>query len=205
MILIGYSGHGYVACSIAEANDKHFTGYCDYQKKEYNPFHLTYHGFEDSPEGIGSLRSNPFFIAIGYNEIREGVYNKLLSQFDLNPVNLVHPSVVIGSSVVIAPHGVLMAPRVVINPLSVIGTGAICNTGAIIEHECNVGNFAHIGPGAILCGNVTIGEKTFVGAGSVIRQGIKVGKNVTIGAGAVVVKNVEDGTTVMGNPAVWRG
>jgi sugar O-acyltransferase (sialic acid O-acetyltransferase NeuD family) len=95
----------------------------------------------------------------------------------------------------------MIAANVTINPLAKIGRGAICNTGCVIEHECEVDEFAHIGPGAVLCGNVKIGQQTFVGANAVIRQGITVGKNVMIGAGAVVVKNVPDNTTVIGVPA----
>jgi serine acetyltransferase len=96
---------------------------------------------------------------------------------------------------------VMIAANATINPLATVGTGAICNTGCIIEHECVVGEFAHIGPGAVLCGNVKIGDGTFVGANAVIKQGITVGKNAMIGAGAVVVKDVPDGVTVVGVPA----
>ena len=92
----------------------------------------------------------------------------------------------------------MIAAHVVINPLAEVGTGVICNTGCIIEHECIVGDFAHIGPGAVLCGNVKIGAGTFVGANAVIKQGITIGKNAMIGAGAIVVKDVADNITVMG-------
>lgn len=200
MILIGYSGHGYVAISIANAMGKEFTGYCDMDEKEHNPFNLKYYGSEQSPEAIELLKDNPFFIAIGYNEIRSTVYRGLAEK-SIFPVNLIHPSSVICPSARMGDYGILIASNVSINPLAKIGRGVICNTSSVVEHECIVEDFAHIGPGAILCGNVTIGKKTFVGAGSVIRQGITVGRNVTIGAGAVVVKNVPDGKTVMGNPA----
>jgi acetyltransferase-like isoleucine patch superfamily enzyme len=95
----------------------------------------------------------------------------------------------------------MISANAVINPLAKIGNGVICNTTCIIEHECAVGDFAHIGPGAVLCGNVTIGSLAFVGAGAIIRQGITVGENAMIGAGAVVVKDVPNGVTVKGCPA----
>jgi acetyltransferase-like isoleucine patch superfamily enzyme len=95
----------------------------------------------------------------------------------------------------------MIAANATINPLASIATGAICNTGCIIEHECVVGEFAHIGPGAVLCGNVKVGAGSFVGANAVIRQGITIGNNAMIGAGAVVVKDVPDNVTVMGIPA----
>lgn len=95
----------------------------------------------------------------------------------------------------------MIAANATINPLAFIATGAICNTGCIVEHECAVGEFAHIGPGAVLCGNVKVGAGSFVGANAVIRQGVTIGNNAMIGAGAVVVKDVADGVTVVGVPA----
>lgn len=200
MIIIGYSGHGFVVCGIIKAAGKTVAGYCDSEEKTYNPFLLPYLGKEDSEAALAAFEQTPFFISIGDNAIREKVYNKL-AQKKLLPGNVIHPSAIIGSSVSIAGNGVMIAANVTINPLAKIGTGAICNTGSIIEHECVVGDFAHVGPGAVLCGNVKLGSRSFVGAGAVIRQGITIGNNAMIGAGAVVVKDVADNTTVVGIPA----
>ena len=200
MILIGYSGHGFVVYGILLAAGKQINGYCDVIEKEYNPFNLAYYGAENSDAALEAIKQNGFFIAIGDNLLRYKIFSNL-QQKNLFPVNAIHPSVVIDPSATVAAHGVMIAANVSINPLATIGKGAICNTGCIIEHECVVGEFAHIGPGAVLCGNVKIGEGTFVGANAVIKQGITVGKNTMIGAGAVVIKDVPDNVTVMGVPA----
>ncbi len=200
MILIGYSGHAFVVYGILLAAGKKVIGYCDVNEKEYNPFGLSYYGTETSENALIALKENDFFIAIGDNNTRKKIYDQL-AQKSLNPVNAIHPSSVIDVSAKIATKGVMIAAGVIINPLATIGTGAICNTACIIEHECVVGDFAHVGPGAVLCGNVKIGEGTFVGANAVIKQGISIGKNAMIGAGAVVVKNVADQVTVVGVPA----
>jgi sugar O-acyltransferase (sialic acid O-acetyltransferase NeuD family) len=200
MIIIGYSGHGFVVCGIITASGKKITGYCDNEEKQYNPFSLQYFGKETSSTALAAFKNNEFFIGIGDNSIREKVFNTLAAT-QLYPANAVHPSAVIDASAAIATQGVMIAANVVINPLATIGTGAICNTGCIVEHECVVGNFAHIAPGAVLCGNVKIGNNSFVGANAVIRQGVTIGNNVMIGAGAVVLKNVPDNTTVIGVPA----
>ena len=200
MILIGYSGHAFVVYGILHAAGKKVLGYCDVNEKEYDPFDLTWHGTETSEEGLKALKQNDFFIAVGDNKIRNKIYDQL-KQKDLTPVYAIHPSAIIDSSANIAASGVMVAAHATINPLATIGRGAICNTGCIIEHECVVGDFAHIGPGAVLCGNVKIGNGTFVGANAVIKQGISIGKNAMIGAGAVVVKNVPDDVTVIGIPA----
>lgn len=200
MILIGYSGHAFVVYGILNAAGNKINGYCDTVKKEYNPFQLAYYGAETSPDALKALKQNGFFIAVGDNGTRNKIYDQL-QQKNLIPVNAIHPSAIIDVSVKIAAHGVMIAAAVTINPLAIIGKGAICNTGCIIEHECVVGDFAHIGPGAVLCGNVKIGNGTFVGANAVIKQGITIGENAMIGAGSVVVKNVPDNVTVVGVPA----
>jgi len=200
MILIGYSGHAFVVYGILKAGGKNITGYCDGTEKELNPFGLSYYGTETSENALEILKQKGFFIAVGDNIARNKIFDKL-QQKNLFPENAIHPSVIMDGSVKIAAHGVMIAANVTINPLAEIGRGAICNTGCIIEHECVVGDFAHIGPGAVLCGNVKIGDSTFVGANAVIKQGIAIGRNVMIGAGAVVVKDVTDGCTVVGVPA----
>lgn len=91
----------------------------------------------------------------------------------------------------------MISSNVSINALSRIGNAVICNTGCIIEHECEVDDFVHVGPGTVLCGNVSIGKGTFVGANAVIRQGVHIGKNCMIGAGAVVIRDVFDNTDFM--------
>jgi sugar O-acyltransferase (sialic acid O-acetyltransferase NeuD family) len=200
MILIGYSGHAFIGYGILTAAGKKITGYCDVAEKEYNPFNLQYFGSENSVTGLHAIKEHGFFIAVGDNGLRRKIQESLQKN-TLQPANAIHPSAVIDVSANIAEQGVMVAANATINPLASIATGAICNTGCIIEHECVVGQFAHIGPGAVLCGNVKIGEATFVGANAVIKQGITVGKNVMIGAGAVVVKDVPDNCTVIGVPA----
>jgi sugar O-acyltransferase (sialic acid O-acetyltransferase NeuD family) len=200
MIIIGYSGHGFVVYGIVTAAGKTVTGYCDSEEKQYNPFSLRYLGIETSDAAIAAFSTTEFFIAVGNNNTREKIFRTLAAK-NVQPANAVHPSAIIDPSATIAKNGVMIAANVVINPLAKIGTGAICNTGCIIEHECIVGNFAHIAPGAVLCGAVKVGTNSFVGANAVIRQGINVGNNVMIGAGAVVLKDVPDNVTVMGVPA----
>lgn len=200
MILIGYSGHAFVVVGIFKAAGKKIIGYCDVSEKEYNPFNLTYYGTEASEKGLKALRQDDFFIAVGNNLTRNKIYDQLAQQ-KMFPANAIHSFSVVDPSAIIATHGVMVAANVTINPLAKIGIGVICNTGCIIEHECVIGDFAHIGPGAVLCGNVKIGNQTFVGANAVIKQGITIGKNTMIGAGAVVVKDVPDNVTVVGVPA----
>src|SRR5215207_2511044 len=180
MILIGYSGHAFVVYGIFHSAGKKVYGYCDITEKEIDPFKLGYFGKESSDTAFDAIKKHGYFVAVGDNAKRRKIYQELKSK-DLVSANAIHASAVIDPSVVLAADGIMIAANVSINPLANIGTGAICNTGCIIEHECIVGDFAHIGPGTVLCGNVKIGNGTFVGANAVIRQGITVGKNAMIG------------------------
>lgn len=199
MVIIGYSGHAFVCCGILRAAGNPVQYYCDFQEKTINPFQLQYLGKEGEERAVAQMKDSGFFIAIGDNNIRRKVFHTLENK--VLPQNAIHPSAVIDPTVSIAENGVMIAAGVCINPLVKIETGAICNTGSVIEHECVVGAFAHIGPGAVLCGNVTVGEGSFIGAGAIIRQNINIGKNAMIGMGAVVVKDVADNETVAGNPS----
>lgn len=195
--IVGYSGHAYVIIDILLSAGRLVTAYCDQDEKEFNPYHLEYLGKEN--EVINKLKGYDFFACVGHNDIRERIHNNL-SQYLGNPINAIHPSAVISSSVKMG-DGIMIAANATLNPLVELGRGVICNTSTSIDHECLIGDFAHIAPGAVLCGNVKVGRNTFIGANSVIRQGIIIGDNVTIGAGTVVVKDIPDGATVIGNPA----
>jgi sugar O-acyltransferase (sialic acid O-acetyltransferase NeuD family) len=194
--IIGYSGHAYVIVDILLSSGRLVTSYCDQSEKQANPYHLQYLGSES--EVIKKLKKFDYFICVGHNGIREKVQMQM-SHFLGNPINAIHPSAVISSSVRMG-DGVMIAANATLNPLVELGRGVICNTSSSIDHECIIGDFAHIAPGAVLCGNVKVGKSSFVGANAVIRQGITIGNNVMVGAGTVVVKDIPDNTTVVGNP-----
>lgn len=87
------------------------------------------------------------------------------------------------------------------HPMVVLGKGVICNTGAIIEHECIIGEYAHIAPGAVLTGNVQIGAHTFVGANSVCRRALSSDRIVPLEQAQWWLKMYRTIQIVAGNPA----
>lgn len=201
VVLIGYSGHSYVIADILQLNGYTIVGYCEKERKKYNPFNLEYLGSESEEKVLKYFQKSnfSFFPAIGENKIRERVADFLKEQ-NLKEINVIHPDTSISQKCTLG-KGILIAAGVRINSLACIEDGSIINTGAVVEHECKIGKFAHIGPGAVLAGNVEIGDRAFIGANTVIKQGLKIGSDAIIGAGSVVIKNVPNNMVVAGNPS----
>ena len=93
-------------------------------------------------------------IAIEYEGMRPTVvYSKVI-----------HPSAVVDASAIVGAGTVIMAGAVV-QANARIGKHCIINTCASVDHDCIIGDYAHIAPGAHLCGHVEVGEGALVGVG----------------------------------------
>jgi len=198
IILIGYSGHGFVVADTALENQLNIIGYTERAISSSNPFHLDYLGNESDSDFLGWGMEVDFLIGLGDNSLREKIF-KLVSSRGKKVCTLIHASSSISSFSEIG-IGVFVNRNVSINAFAKIGNNVLLNTGCIIEHECIIGDSVHIAPGAVLAGNVEVGDRTFIGANSVIKQGVKIGKDVTVGAGSVVLENIPSGKRLVGNP-----
>lgn len=203
IILVGYSGHGFVVADAAIEAGMDLRYYAEKKAVAHNPFGLVYLGFESDESFQGWNEDCDCILGIGDNVIREKVAQLILSK-NKRIRNVIHPSASISQKATLG-QGIFIARNVAINPLAVIGDFCILNTGCIVEHECIIGNAVHIAPGAVLAGNVSVGERTFIGANAVIKQGVTIGKEVLIGAGSVVLWDVADGEIMVGNPAKTKG
>ena len=112
---------------------------------------------------------------------------------------IIDPTAVTGKDVVLG-EGTFVGKRAVVNAGSRTGVCAIVNTGAIVEHDCEIGDFAHISTGAILCGQVKAGNDAHIGAGTTVRQSIRIGNGALIGVGSTAVKDISAGAKAYGNP-----
>jgi acetyltransferase EpsM len=198
IILIGYSGHGFVVADTALENNLTIIGYTEKAISSSNPFHLKYLGNESDADFVGWSIEVDFLIGVGDNSIREKIFKLVLSK-GKKVHTLIHESSSVSEFSQLG-IGVFVNRNVSINAFAKIGNNVLLNTGCIIEHECVVEDSTHIAPGAILSGNVEIGERTFIGANSIIKQGVKIGNDVVIGAGSVVLKNIPSGKRLVGNP-----
>jgi sugar O-acyltransferase (sialic acid O-acetyltransferase NeuD family) len=136
-----------------------------------------------------------FFVAIGNNERREYFIECLLSMGASIP-KLIHPNAVIAAGVQIGLGSSVMAGTV-INPCTKIGKGVIVNTGASIDHDCTIGDYAHVAVGVHVAGMVNLGNRVWLKTGAVINNGVAICANSIVGPGAVVVNNIiEQGTYI---------
>ena len=199
VILIGYSGHGYVVADIAIENQLNLIGYTEKNEFVINPFQLNYLGDEQHDIFFSKYESAEFIIGIGDNYTREEVFNFIKDQ-GKTIRNLISSSALISGSVKMG-EGIFVNRNVTINALAKIGNNVLLNTSCIIEHECVISDSVHVAPGAVLAGNVFVGERSIIGANSVIKQGVNIGKDVIIGAGTVVINDIPDGKKIVGNPS----
>ena len=193
LAIIGASGHGKVVADIAERN-----GYDEiefFDDNESIKFCGKWPVIGKTPEALNSEAS--LFIAIGKAKTRERLMERFAGcRF---PV-LIHPNAVIADDVVIGDGSVVMAGAV-INPGARIGVGCIINTCSSVDHDCTIGDFAHISVGAHLAGTVVVGKGSWIGIGASVTNNVEIGEDVIVGAGAVVIRDIKEAGTYVGVPA----
>ncbi len=143
-----------------------------------------------------------FFVglgSIGDTGPRQRLF-ELALQYQMKPVNIIHPQAVISPSAVLG-EGVTVMAGAVINACARLGVNVIVNTGAIVEHDCIVGDHVHIATGAQLASTVRVGKGAHIGADATVLQCVHIGESALVGAGAVVIRDVPPGVTVVGCPA----
>lgn len=155
------------------------------------------------PRIIAESGATHFVVAVGTLrgglELRPKLFRSAESA-GLSPFTAIHPSAVISPSAVIEAGATIMAGCVV-QARTRIGRNAIINTRASVDHDCVVGEHAHLAPGSVCSGGVTIGGGAHIGTGAIILQDVRIGKDATVGAGATVTHDCEAGVIVVGTPA----
>jgi len=198
LYVYGASGHGKVVAEILRALGLDFEGFIDDGLPVGTPvLDRTVMG----PHQFLQSRGNTCAVAlgIGANATRERLAARV-RDLGATLFTAVHPSAIISPSARLGSGTVVMAGAVV-NAEAIVGQGVILNTRSVTEHECRVGDFAHLCPGSTLGGQAQFGRRSQLGLNaSVIHLGV-VGDDVTVGAGACVVRPVDSGQTVVGVPA----
>ncbi len=197
LCIIGGGGHGKVVADIAKLHGK-------YQKIFFlDDAEISKCG--DYPV-VGKVQEyskytaeSEFIVAIGNNEIRKKISEKLLCA-NAKITSLIHPKSIVARDVKIQSGCVVMAGAVV-NSGAIIGEGTILNTCCSVDHDNEIAEYCHISIGAHLAGTVAVGNGTFIGAGAIVKNNISICSEVIVGAGAVVVKDIVEKGTYVGIPA----
>lgn len=139
------------------------------------------------------------FAAVGDNRVRERLTGRMeAAGFELVPI--VSRYAVISKYASVGAGTVVM-PGAVVNACARVGRGCILNTNCSVDHDCEIGDFAHIAPGCAISGSTSVGRGSFIGTGARVIDRIRIGNYVTLGAGAVAVRDLPDGCTAVGVPA----
>lgn len=199
LFIYGAGGHGVVVAEIAAARGMAIAGFID-----DNPARIGERVLDWTILGGSTLipAGAPVALAIGDNHTRAALLALAQAQGWTLPV-LAHPSAVISPSATL-DAGTVVMPLVAVNARAHVGHACILNTGCSVDHDCRIGDVAHIAPGARLAGSVSIGAGTLFGVGSSARPGICVGAQCVVGVGSVVVADIPDGAVAFGNPARVR-
>lgn len=200
----GASGHSaVVADAIRESGFEVAAFLVDRQFGEEDPHARPPRYFSDEglkilvQAGIGRLA-----VGIGDNDARLLRAETALNCGFILPL-IAHPSAVISKTSVVG-DGVFVNAGAVLMANSTVSRIAIINSRAVIEHDCWIGEGAHVCPGVCMGGHVRVGAQSFIGVGAVLRDRVNVGAGSIIGAGSVVVSDVPPGVVVWGNPARVR-
>lgn len=140
-----------------------------------------------------------FHVAIGHNAARERLIERL-TNYGLVSRYIAHIRTSVSSSAEIS-EGVFIAAHAVVGPDARLNSGCIVNHGAVVDHDCTVAAYSHIGPNATLGGGVQVGRRVLIGAGANVLPGICIGDDCVVGAGAVVLDDMKPGSVYVGVPA----
>ena len=192
LLIIGASGHGKVVADIARLNGYQEIVFLDddpevKQCGQY-PVIGTSSDVSDIDGGV--------VVAIGNAKIRRRIQQSVNRE---RIVTLVHPNAVVSDAQI--GCGTVVMAGAVINPGAMIGEGCIINTSSSVDHDCRIGNYAHVAVGAHMAGNVEIGDETWIGAGATVSNNVTVCAGCMIGAGAVVVNDIMELGIYVGVPA----
>lgn len=193
LVIIGAGGHGRVCAEIAELSGYKKILFLD----DGNAENIEIAG--KTEDFLQYLSDCDFFVAIGNNNVRRSFLHRIMERQG-QIATLIHPDSTVSAHATVGIGTAVMAGAV-INTGTVIGKGAIINTCSSVDHDCRIGDFAHVAVGAHLAGTVSVGDTTFIGAGATVINNISIYENCMIGAGATVISDIKENGTYVGVPA----
>lgn len=133
---------------------------------------------DNAPDCAGALRDyadpallkpgRPAFVALGNNELRVALLQKLAAAGYETPV-YISDAASVSPSAVLEP-GCVVLPQAYVGAGAHLGVGCIVNGGAIVDHDAALGRGVHVAPGAIVKAGAQVATYTKVDSGEIIRS-----------------------------------
>jgi len=117
-------------------------------------------------------RVDEVVVAIGSNAARRALHQRV-REAGLTLATVVHPTALLSPRAVIGPGSVLMAGAIV-GTQARLGEGVIVNCGAVVDHDCMVDDFGHLGVKAGMAGGAVLGAGAWMQAGSSLGYGVTI-------------------------------
>lgn len=151
------------------------------------------------PDHLAS--GGPLVVAEGDNAARERAVAALGLSVDPERFPpLVHPSASVSRFASLGP-GTVVLQGAVVGSGATAGAFCVLNTASSTDHECELADFASVGPGAVLGGGVRVGVRTAVSIGAVVKHGVALGDDAVLGANAYAHRDIPDRVVAYGSPA----
>ena len=162
LVIVGAGGHGKVVKEAALLQmEFDVIGFTD-DRESGNEILGTLSDFLS-----GKINADYFVVAIGNNEARKNIFEKLSVNHEAAVI--LHPSAVISASAKIG-RGTVVLANAVINAEAIIGENCIINSLSLIDHQSFIGNHSHIAQGAIVGSNVKVKDNCTTELGERIKS-----------------------------------
>lgn len=198
IVIVGAGAHGAVVADILERQGTPAVGFVDDTPTLAGTSVLGIPVL-GTIASLSEIAHEAIIVAIGDNHSRRMLVKRLVSSGE-KLATAIHPFTSIAPSARIGEGSMICAGAIVL-PRAVIGQSVILNTKSSVDHDSEIGDFAHIACGATVGGNVRIGEEALIAIGASAVSRVSVGARTIVGAGAVVVNDLEDDVIALGVPA----
>ena len=184
LLIIGAGGHGKVVAEAAELENKYEEiSFLDDNDKISKIYNFSIVGKINEYKNF-SNKYKYAFVAIGNNEVRLNLIEKLLEEGFIVP-KIIHPRATV-SKYSKVDIGTVVLSGSIVNVNCSIGKGCIININSTLDHDSVIGDGVHISSGAVIRSMVDIGELSTIKAGACITQGKHIEKNTIINPGTVI-------------------
>lgn len=171
LFIIGAGGHGKVVVDAAIAAGYKVAGFIDDigEKTAKGIYNIGIIGpVCDAIKIIG--KNDLFVVAIGNNNTRKKIFNKLNG--NAKAAIVIHPSAIVSQTVKVGAGSVIL-PNAVINSGAGIGNNCIINSLSLVDHETVIGSHSHIAQGSIIGSMCVLPEMITTELGQKIKSGTK--------------------------------